>query len=180
MKIKHLALAFVALGVTNIAMADTGTINFTGQVIQDSCATALTGGASATAVTLATVNRNALATAGDTANETGFSLNVTGCEGADARGVHFTLTPASFDTTNNSLIANTGTATNVGVEIARGTVGTSTPYAFAGAAASSGNVAITGATAGTGSLPLTAKYKATGNATAGTVLAALGWTLVYD
>lgn len=180
MKIKHLVLAFVAMSAANIAMADSGTINFTGQVIQDSCTTALTGGASATAVTLATVNRTALATSGATANETGFSLNVTGCEGADARGVHFTLTPASFDATDNSLIANTGTATNVGIEVARGTVGSSTPYAFAGAAASSGNVAITGATAGTGSLPLTAKYKATGNATAGTVLAALDWTLVYD
>lgn len=180
MKIKHLVLVFAAMGVANVAMADAGTINFTGQVIQDSCLTALTGGASATAVTLATVNKTALATAGATANETEFSLNVTGCEGADARGVHFTLTPASFDATNTSLIANTGSATNVGIEIARGTAGSSTPYAFAGAAASSGNVTITGATAGTGTLPLTAKYKATGAATAGTVVAALGWTLVYD
>ena len=174
MNIKHLSLALIAAASATVAMADTGTITFNGLVVANTCTTALTGGASATAVTLPTVLTSALATAGNTAGDTAFSLNVTGCDATAAtRGIHYTLTPSAYDATNNSLIANTGLATNVGVEILEG----ATPIAFAGAPHQTNNVVLTG---GAGNVALAARYKATGVATAGTVTSVLNWTLVYN
>ena len=174
MNIKHLSLALIAAASATVAMADSGTITFNGLVVADTCTTTLTGGASATAVTLPTVPTTALANSGDTAGQTPFSLSVAGCDATAAtRGIHYTLTPSAYDASNNSLLANTGTATNVGVEILEG----ATAIAFAGAAHQTSNVTLT---SGAGSVSLAAQYKATGAATAGTVTSALNWTLVYN
>ena len=177
MNIKHLSLALIAAASATVAMADTGTITFNGLVVADTCTTTLTGGASATAVTLPTVPTTALAVTGNTAGQTPFSLSVAGCNATAAtRGIHYTLTPSAyfgFDAINNSLLAITGTATNVGVEILEG----ATPIAFVGAAHQTPNVTLT---SGAGSVSLAARYKATGAATAGTVTSVLGWTLVYN
>ena len=175
MNIKHLSLALIAAASATVAMADTGTITFNGLVVADTCTTTLTGGASTTAVTLPTVQTTALANAGDTAGQTSFSLDVTGCDATAAtRGIHYTLTPSAYHTNNNSLLDNTGTANNVGVEILEG----ATAIAFAGAPHQTANVTLDGA--GAGSVSLAAQYKATGAATAGTVTSVLNWTLVYN
>ena len=175
MNIKHLSLALIAAASATVAMADTGTITFNGLVVADTCTTTLTGGATGTAVTLPTVQTTALAAANNTAGQTSFSLSVTGCDATAAtRGIHYTLTPSAYDATNDSLIVNTGSATNVGVEILEG----ATPIAFAGAPHQTANVTLNGA--GAGSVSLAAQYKATGAATAGTVTSALNWTLVYN
>ena len=176
MNIKHLSLALIAAASATVAMADTGTITFNGLVVADTCTTTLTGGASATAVTLPTVPTTALAVAGNTAGQTPFSLSVTGCGAAAATsGIRYTLTPSAYHTNNNSLLDNTGTAANVGVEILEG----ATAIAFAGAPKQTSTVTLT---SGAGSVSLAARYRATGPtpATAGTVTSALGWTLVYN
>ena len=174
MNIKHLSLALIAAASATVAMADSGTITFNGLVVADTCTTTLTGGASATAVTLPTVQTTALAAANNIAGYTPFSLSVTSCDATAAtRGIHYTLTPSAYDASNNSLLANTGTATNVGVEILEG----ATPIAFVGAAHQTPNVTLT---SGAGSVSLAARYQATGAATAGTVTSALNWTLVYN
>lgn len=180
MNIKHLSLALIAAASATVAMADTGTITFNGLVVADTCTTTLTGGASATAVTLPTVPTTALAAANNIAGYTPFSLSVTGCDATAAtRGIRYTLTPSAY-ASNNNLLANTsgaGFATNVGVEILEGT--TPTPIQFAGAAHQTNNVNLT---SGVGSVSLAAQYKATGPtpATAGTVTSVLNWTLVYN
>lgn len=174
MNIKHLSLALIAAASATVAMADNGTITFNGLVIADTCATTLTGGASATAVTLPNVPTTALAATGNTAGQTPFSLSVAGCDAAAATsGIRYTLTPSAYHTSNTSLLDNTGSATNVGVEILEG----ATPIAFVGAAHQTPNVTLT---SGAGSVSLAARYKATGAATAGTVTSVLGWTLVYN
>ena len=178
MNIKHLSLALIAAASATVAMADTGTITFNGLVVADTCVTALTGGASATAVTLPTVQTTALAAANNIAGYTPFSLDVTGCDATAAtRGIHYTLTPSAY-ASNNNLLANTsgaGFATNVGVEILEG----ATAIAFAGAPHQTDDVTLN---SGAGSVSLAAQYKATGPtpATAGTVISALNWTLVYN
>ena len=175
MNIKHLSLALIAAASANVAMADTGTITFNGLVVADTCVTALTGGASATAVTLPTVQTTALAAANNIAGYTPFSLSVTSCDATAAtRGIQYTLTPSAYHTNNNSLLDNTGTANNVGVEILEG----ATAIAFAGAPKQTSNVTPDGS--GAGSVSLAAQYKATGAATAGTVTSVLNWTLVYN
>ena len=106
---------------------------------------------------------------------TPFSLSVTSCDATAAtRGIHYTLTPSAYHTNNNSLLDNTGTANNVGVEILEG----ATAIAFAGAPKQTSNVTPDGS--GAGSVSLAAQYKATGAATAGTVTSVLNWTLVYN
>ncbi len=174
MNIKHLSLALIAAASANVAMADAGSITFNGLVVANTCTTTLNGVASTTAVTLPTVLTSALTTAGNTAGDTAFSLNVTGCDATAAtRGIHYTLTPVAYNATNNSLLNNTGAATNVGVEILEG----STPIAFAGAPHQTNNVVLT---SGAGNVDLAARYKATAAATAGTVTSVLNWTLVYN
>lgn len=172
MNIKHLSLALIAAASATVAMADTDTITFNGLVVEDTCKTTLTGGASATAVTLPTVPTTALTTAGNTAGQTPFSLSVAGCSATATGGIHYTLTPSAY-ASNDNLLANTGTATYVGVEILEG----SNPIAFAGAPHQTDNVTLN---SGAGSVSLAARYNATGTATAGTVISALNWTLVYN
>ncbi|WP_288398478.1 fimbrial protein [uncultured Acinetobacter sp.] len=179
MKIKNLLLPLVAITLSQATLADSGIINFQGQVVEDSCTTAVDGGTSPTVVTLPTVLTTALAAAGQTAGESApFNFSVSGCDASvAARGVHFSLTSTSFDTTNNDLLANTaatGAATNVGIEILEG--GAAIP--FAGAANRSKDITIA---SGTGvSDDFTAQYKATGVATAGAVTASMNWDLVYN
>ncbi|MCS3527814.1 fimbrial protein [Acinetobacter johnsonii] len=178
MKIKKLLLPLVAITLTQATLADSGIINFQGQVVEDSCTTAVGGGTSPTVVTLPTVLTTALDTAGKVAGESApFNFSVSGCDASvAARGVHFSLTSTSFDTTNNDLLANTTAdgATNVGIEILEG--GAAIP--FAGAANRSKDITIASG-AGT-SDDFTAQYKATGVATAGAVTASMNWDLVYN
>lgn len=159
-------------------MADSGIINFQGQVVEDSCTTTVGGGTSPTVVTLPTVLTTALDTTGKVAGESApFNFSVSGCDASvAARGVHFSLTSTSFDTTNNDLLANTAAngAENVGIEILEG--GAAIP--FAGSANRSKDITIA---SGTGtSDDFTAQYKATGVATAGAVTASMNWDLVYN
>lgn len=178
MKIKQLFLTTSVLCMAQAALADSGTINFVGQVVQDSCTTAVEGSTGPTTVTLPTVLTTELGAAGDTAGVSApFTFAVTGCDASvEARGVHFSLTSTSFDTVNNNILANTATggATNVGVEILE--AGTS--IEFAGAANRSQDITIA---SGVGtSADFTAQYKATGEATAGSVTAVMNWDLVYN
>lgn len=178
MKIKKLLFSVLAVGFTQATLADSGVINFVGQVVQDSCSTAIQGGTGPATVTLPTVLTTALDTAGKTAGQSKpFNFSVSGCDASvAARGVHFSLTSTSFDTTNTDLLANTtvGGASNVGIEILEG--GTAIP--FAGAANRSKDITIA---SGNGtSDDFTAQYKATGTATAGAVTAAMNWSLVYN
>lgn len=178
MKIQNFFLPVLVLSLSQTALADSGTINFVGQVVQDSCSTAIQGGTGPATVTLPTVLTTALDTAGKTAGEsTPFNFSVSGCDASvAARGVHFSLTSTSFDTTNTDLLANTtvGGASNVGIEILEG--GAAIP--FAGTANRSKDITIA---SGNGtSDDFTAQYKSTGTATAGAVTAAMNWSLVYN
>ncbi|MDM1019188.1 fimbrial protein [Acinetobacter sp. VNK23] len=177
MKIKHLALAFVAMGAANMAMAASGTITFTGQVVQDTCTVAVNG--SGANVVLPTVQASAFSTAGTTAGNTPFTVNVTGCGSAvDTRGIKLTLSSTDFDATNNNLLENTatsGAATNVGIQIDETAVG---DIAFAGAPYDTATIAMS---SGAGSVALEARYMSTDTTvTPGAVMAAMTWNVVYN
>ena len=180
MKLKHLLLAGVAAGAANMAMAATsGTITFTGQVVADTCDIFVNGGPGTT-VTLPTVQKNTLAVSGNREGQTDFTLNITGCGAAvDARGITLTLTPNSYDTTNNNFLANTATgvaASNVAIELSTGAGASTSAIAFGGAP----YVTQPTISSGAASLDFSASYVATGVADAGAVSHVLGWNIVYN
>ncbi|WP_180176739.1 MULTISPECIES: fimbrial protein [unclassified Acinetobacter] len=179
MKLKHLLLAGVAAGAANMAMAATsGTITFTGQVVADTCDIFVNGGPGTT-VTLPTVQKNTLAVSGNRVGQTDFTLNIMGCGAAvDARGITLTLTPNSYDTTNNDFLANTatGAAPNVAIELSTGEGVSTSAIAFGGAP----YVTQPTISSGAASLDFSASYVATGVADAGAVSHVLGWNIVYN
>ena len=180
MKLKHVLLAGIAAGAANMAMANTGTITFNGEIVNDTCTITVDNGSSTT-VTLPTVQSANLVSSGDTTGTTDFNLYITNCGAAvDARGITLTLTdPNNFDAINNNLLKNiaTGTAaTNVGIQLATGTA-FATPIDFAGTSHTTVTYATTD---GAVTVPFSARYYATGTATAGAVSSTLGWTINYQ
>ena len=133
-------------------------------VTRSSCA-----GASPT-VTLPPVFTSALNASGATAGQTPFSLNITGCPNGTKLDISFSGTQAG---TSTSVAQSTGSATNVGVQLL-----TSAKAAvdITGTVTSSLGTAATG---GSLSVPYYAQYYATGQATSGTVAAAVTYTLTY-
>jgi len=89
MKLKH-ALSLLSLAtcaaISTSALAQTGTITVNGKVIADSCTPNITGGGTSVTgtapnftVTLPDVSSASLSSAGATAGDTAFTLELTGC-----------------------------------------------------------------------------------------------------
>lgn len=124
-KILLVASIASAMSLANVANAATGgTITFNGKISDQTCQVVLNGGSSATgSVKLPTVPKSALAATNNTAGQTPFSLDLTGCTSATtAFGVtaYFPDNSTNIDTTTSTLKnLETGTtaATNVGLEL---------------------------------------------------------------
>ena len=182
MKLKHLLVAGLALGATHMAMAATGAIEFTGQVVADTCM--LNVAEAGSTVRLPTVQASTLAAANSKSGQIDFTLNIEGCGAAvDARGITLTLTPSEYAGTGDNFLANTAAteiaATNVAIELSKIEDTVISPIAFSGAPYTA---QITGSNINNGeaTLEFSASYVETGVATPGTVSHALGWSITYN
>lgn len=113
-KFIHLA-AFTTLCITFSASAADGTVNFTGNISDTTCA--VDTNSSSQTVDLGTVSTNSFSAAGATASVARFSINLTGCPSSvTSSSIRFDGPAASG---NSNLLALTSgqTATNVGVGI---------------------------------------------------------------
>jgi major type 1 subunit fimbrin (pilin) len=114
-----LVAIMAAAGFAPTAQAVDGTINITGQVVGQTCKVENTAyGTQATkSVTLPLVLAPVLGTAGNTANKTPFTLNITGCDSALST-VQTQFSGANIDaSTGNLKLTGVGAATNVEIQL---------------------------------------------------------------
>ncbi len=79
MKKLNLGLAVLMLGAVSTAFAEpTGTINFTGTLVDGTCEATVNGGAADGSLTLPTMNIASLANADEVAGDTPFTIRLTG------------------------------------------------------------------------------------------------------
>lgn len=176
-KILLVASIASAMSLANVASADTGgTITFTGKISDQTCQVVLNGGSSATGtVKLPTVPKSALASNGNTAGQTPFTLDLSTCtSAATAFGVtaYFPDNATNIDTTTSTLknLETGGTAaTNVGLELLHEAVaGTKTTVPLGKAISDTGYKYTTvAANATTASMKYHVQYKNIGSAAAG-------------
>ncbi|TBR36235.1 MULTISPECIES: fimbrial protein [Dyella] len=167
------------------AQAADGTINFTGQIVAQTCK--VNGANYGTPTTLPTVAlpwvfAPSLATTGATAGATAFSIAITGCDPAVKKvQTLFSSSAGNINTTSNNLknTFGTGAATNVELQILN---------ADDNSAVLLGQSTVTGQNShvqnldGTGAatMPYIVQYRATGAAGAGQVKSSVEFTMVYQ
>ncbi|MCW0201172.1 MAG: type 1 fimbrial protein [Rhodanobacter thiooxydans] len=166
------AVAATALAPTAQA-ASSGTINFTGKVLADTCVIKINNSAS-NVVTLPTVMTAAFGSAaGSVAGATNFTVDLSNCDTNTGNAkMEFTAGP-TIDTSGNLKNSTTAGGSNVQIQLLNGAavINTSTQANAPVISVSSG---------GTGSASLTAQYVSTATATtAGLVTSSVGFTLTY-
>lgn len=179
------AISQVAAAATN----GDGTITFNGAVSAQTCTINGNGtGAKNFTVTLPTVSSSTLATSGQTAGRTSFSIALTNCTPATGN-VHTYFEPGTttdiqtgnliLDSSNTSNAAGTvpkNVATNVEISL----LNSDTSPIKAGAADASQNSKPVPITGGSATLNYYAQYIATGAATAGTANSSVMYTISYQ
>ena len=175
MKISKIVLSLVALVATGTAFAYTsGSVQFSGQVVAGTCS--IVAGDVTKSVLLPGVPDSALASLGDEAGATPFSLTFEGCTVGDVAYAHFSPVKnmANIDGIH---VKNTGTATNVALALYE--QDGSTPINLSEARAGE---AVGDSAAAPGedvTLNYVVKYHAKGTATAGTVNGQLMYDIAY-
>lgn len=176
MKIKMMTLALIAF--SSAAMADSAnTVQFKGEVSTQTCSVNINGDESHPVVLLRTVAATKLATKGATAEETNFTVNVTGCTTAASDTSIKTVFVGNNATANGNL-GNTGDASNVSTQLldSDGT----TPLNFAAGSSTTTSAMTLAKGAVSTSQDLTARYYAEDSGVgAGSVNATAQFAITY-
>ncbi|ASU39404.1 fimbrial protein [Herbaspirillum sp. meg3] len=163
-------LAIAALAPA-AAFASDGTITINGTVTAQTCT--INGGSPNLAVTLPTVSTSALASAGQTATPTPFTIALTACN-PNSGNVR-----AFFETGSNVLatrrLKNNGTATNLEI----GLLNTDNTPISIGAASGAQGAASVAISSGNANLTYMAQYVATGTVGAGTVTTSVTYSIEF-
>ncbi|GLG83637.1 fimbrial protein [Acinetobacter calcoaceticus] len=176
---KKLALiaALSVVGIANVQAAD-GTITINGLVTDKTCDIVTPAGKDFT-VTLPTVSKQTLATAGDTAGRTPFQINLANC--SEGKVATYFEPGATVDFNSGRLLNQDATgAQNVDVQLL-GDNNNFIPVLAAGANGTQANSqwvdVVEGASA---DLNYYAEYYATGASTAGKVNTSVQYTIIYQ
>lgn len=146
-------------------------ITFKGQVDDVTCTITVNGAQSTPIVLLQTAKTSDLATAGTTTMPTEFNLQLTNCGAATSA----TAQLVGNNVTSNGNLGNTGSATNVSIQI----LDKGTPITFAGSAVLEAGKD-TALKSGSGTIPFVAQYYAeSAGVTAGTVQATMQYAVSY-
>lgn len=179
MKKNLLALMLAAAPAFAFAQSS-NTIQFQGEVTDQTCAVTVNGNASSPTVLLPTVSTADLATAGNTAGETHFTIGLSGCTAPTtaARAINTVFVGNQVTTDGN--LGNTGTATNVALQLfdpavaaKRFVLSSSSGYAAPGLSLAVG--------ATSASYDFGVRYiSENGSATAGSVLGSVQYAVSYQ
>ncbi|GGM90398.1 fimbrial protein [Shewanella xiamenensis] len=151
------------------------TITFLGEVSDQTCEVAINGATANPTVLLPTVSTADLATAGSVAGETPFTLSVSGCTINATQALPIKTVFVGNSVTAAGNLGNTGTATNVSLQILDAVGGNAVD--LTGVATVDGlNVAAGDSTA---SHDFAVQYYAEGAATAGTVVSSVQYAISY-
>lgn len=166
-------LGFLAFAASPAHAASTGTINFTGKVLADTCTISINGGPGTT-VALPTVMTGAFGSVGATAGTTSFTVGVSGCD-ANTTSAAMAFNGANIDGTTGNLKNTTATGgSNVQIQL----LNSSNAVINTSSQANAPTIAVSG---GSGSTGMKAQYIATAaSTTAGLVTSSVGFTLTYQ
>lgn len=117
MKKQLLVLTLAAVPFLAFAQAAPNTINFQGEVTDQTCQVSVNGNPSDPTVLLPSVPAMSLATAGDTAGQTTFTVAVTGCMAPVSTTQAINTVFVGNQVTPGGNLGNTGTATNVALQL---------------------------------------------------------------
>ncbi|OPA96928.1 fimbrial protein [Pseudomonas fluorescens] len=181
MKTKALTLAaLVCASSAQFANAADGTVNFNGELVNQTCTVAVDGVVSPAiqTVTLPTISTGLLTSAGQTEGRTGFNVTLSDCVGTAATAASFFNSGATVDPVSGNLLNTSGTATNVQLQLVD---------AQGGAVIQAGNTnqrtnttRNTIDTNGAANMPYAIQYVATGATTAGTVISSVTFNVDYQ
>ncbi|MDM0004058.1 fimbrial protein [Variovorax sp. J22G73] len=168
----------IAATAAQSAFAADGTINFAGEVKDQTCTVTVNGQVSpaVSTVTLPTVSSALLDTAGKTTGQTGFKIGLSACSGPATTASAFFESGATVDAITNNLRNTTGTARLVQLQLVDGANGN---VIKAGDTSQVTATTATAITANSATLPYAVQYFATGKATAGTVLSSVTYSINY-
>ncbi|MBQ0946161.1 type 1 fimbrial protein [Ideonella sp. 4Y16] len=170
------AAALALVLASSAASAADGTVTINGSVSAETCTISGNGGGSPNfTLTLPTVAKSALATAGQTAGQTAFTIGVSACTGT-ATSMNTYFEPGSGSVNASGRVGNTGTAANVDVQITTAAGGVVNMAANNG---SQGTTA-TNLSGGAATQTYNARYYATGVATSGSFSGTFSYSLVYN
>ena len=167
------SFGIAALASMSVQAASSGTINFTGKVLADTC-TINVNGSSTSTVALPTVMTTAFgSTVGATAGATPFTVALTGCD-PNTTSATMAFNGTQVDSGTGNLKNATSGGSNVEIQLLNSSsaaINTSTQV----------NAPTIAVTSGAGSTSLTARYISTATATtAGLVTSSVGFTLTYQ
>ncbi|MBK0122585.1 type 1 fimbrial protein [Pantoea sp. S61] len=156
--------------------ASDNTINFQGEVSDETCSISVNGNAASPVVLMPTVSKSDLSASGNVAGQTAFTVGLTGCTANSASSTKISTVFVGNNVTANGNLANTGTAQNVEVQLVD---------------SKDAVINLTGGYTGDGDLTLAAdetessatynaQYYANGVAAAGTVAASLQYAVTYQ
>lgn len=178
---KALALAVLVCATgAQFANAADGTINFNGELVNQTCTIAVDGVVTpaVATVTLPTISTSLLTTAGQAEGRTGFNIQLTSCVGAATTAAAFFNSGSTVDPVSGNLNNMTGTATNVQLQLVD---------AQGGAIIQAGNTNQKTQTtrntidaSGAANMPYAVQYFATGATTPGTVVSSVTYNVDYQ
>lgn len=175
--IRVVGAMLVAMGASGAHAQTQGLVTFNGKLNTSTCK--VRAGDTNQTITLPEIQASTLATKGDTAGSTMFTIGVEGCPetgGPNLVKAHWETTNIDLDTGNALNIAAATPAANVTVQLLDGDGKTPVPLGSAGV-----GVPITGTGAARGAtLHYGGQYYAKGLATAGNVTATARFTLAYN
>lgn len=166
--------------MSNAAYAADGTINFAGELIDQTCTIEIDGKVApvAATVTLPTVSTGLLTTSGNTAGRTNFEIELSNCTaGGKARA--FFESGATVDPISGQLYV-TGGATNVRLQLLDNSAGAGGAVIKAGDTNQLGSTTAVNIMGGIAVLPYAVEYVATGAATAGIVNSSVTYSIDYE
>ncbi|HEY3589472.1 MAG TPA: fimbrial protein [Buttiauxella sp.] len=174
-------LLSVAFGTTvlisSTAFADSAnTITFKGEVTEQTCSVSVNGSSARPVVLLPTVSKSELATATDTAGLTTFTLGVSGCT-VDSTDLQIKTLFIGTNVTSNGNLGNSGTATNVELQLLTDATGTSV-INLSNPTAIAGMTVLAGETTAEHDYAVQ-YYTPTGSAGAGTVVGVVQYAISY-
>lgn len=177
MKTKLLSAAIVAGAAiaSQSAFATDGTITFNGTLTAQTCEIASSIGGKDFTVTLPTISTSTLNAPGRTAGDSGFSILLTNCT-PDSGPVRTHFEAGSTVNASGRLVQQTGTATNVEIQLLNG----DGSIIKAGDPVASQGSKPTTIASGAATLPYIGRYFATGATTAGTVNSYVTYSIAYQ
>lgn len=154
----------------------TNTLTFKGEVTEQTCSVSVNGSSANPIVQLPTVSKNDLATPDSSIGLTTFTMGVSGCT-ADVSAVEIKTLFIGTNVTSGGNLGNTGTATNVELQLLTDATG-STVINLNNPTAVAGITMLPAATSGEHDYAVQ-YYTSTGSVTPGTVVGVVQYAISY-